>query len=60
MTSFQQRVAQIFDEVVRTLKDKADAYAEALREAAAQAFPAPAVVPVDHRQRPRANSSRRK
>ncbi len=57
MTFFKQQAAQIFDEVVRALKDKADAYAEALREAAARAFPAPAVVPVNNRPRP--TSSRR-
>jgi len=56
MTSLKHRVAQIFDEVVRALKDKRDAYADALRDAAAQLFPAPAVVPVPNR--PRAGSPR--
>jgi len=54
MTSFQQRAAQILEDVMRALKDKAEACAEVLREAAAQAFPAPAAVPVDSRPRPRA------
>ena len=60
MNSFLQRAAQIFDEVVRALKDKADAYAEALRESAAQAFPAPAAVPVVNRPHPRPGSRRLK
>lgn len=56
MNHFQKSAAQIFDEVVRSLRDKAEACADALREAAAQALPAPAVVPVDNR--PRTNSPR--
>ena len=51
MTSLKQRVAEIFDEVVRALKDKRDAFADALRDAASQVFPVPAVVPVPHRPR---------
>lgn len=60
MNCFQQRAAQIFDEVVRALKDKADAYAEAIREAAAQAFPAPAAVPAVNRPHPRPGPPRPK
>ena len=58
MISLKHRVAQIFDEVVRALKDKRDACADALRDAAAQLLPAPAVVPVPGR--PRAASPRPK
>jgi len=43
---------------VRALKDKRDACADALRDAAAQLLPAPAVVPVPGR--PRAASPRPK
>jgi len=50
MTSLKHRVAQIFDEVVRALKDK--------RDAASQLFPAPAAAPVPNR--PRAASPRPK
>lgn len=53
MTSLKHRAAQIFDEVVRALKDKRDACADALRDAAAQLFPAPAVAPVPNRPRPK-------
>jgi|GEM_PF-6499880 hypothetical protein len=58
MNSLKQRVAQIFDETVRALKDKRRACADALRDAAAQLFPVPAAVPVP--SRPRAGSSRPK
>lgn len=58
MKFLKQHVAQFLDEVVRALKDKADACRDALRDATARLFPAPAVVPVDTRQRPPAGSSR--
>lgn len=51
MTALQHCLAQIFDEVVRALKDKRDACADALRDAAAKLFPVPATVPVPHRPR---------
>ncbi len=60
MRTLKQRLAQIFDDAIRALKDKADACADALRDAAAQLMPAPAVVPVGNRQRARAASSRRR
>ena len=59
MTTLKQRLAQILDDAIRALKDKADACADALRDAAAQLMPAPAVVPVNNRPRPRAASRRR-
>jgi len=55
MTSLQHRVAQIFDEVVRALKDKRDA----LRDAAAHLFPVPAAVPAGNRPRSAASRSKR-
>jgi len=58
MNTLKQRLAQVFDEAVRALKDKADACADALRDAAAQFFPAPAPVPVENRPRPRAHTPR--
>lgn len=51
MTSLQHRVSEILEEVVRALKDKRDACADALRDAAARLFPAPALVPVPRRPR---------
>ena len=59
MTSLQYRVAQIFDEAVRALKDKRDACADALRDTAAHLFPVPAAVPVGHRPRPAAPRPKR-
>ena len=55
MNVYKERAEQIFDEVLRALKDKADSCRDALDAAAERLFPAPAPVRVENR-RPRASA----
>ena len=53
MNAWKEHVKQIFDEVLRALKDKADSVRDTLDDAAQRLFPAPRPVRVENAPRPR-------